>query len=222
MMAGIRVYDHPADVMNAVRDEWKTWNPGKGIFLSGGSTFKELYDRPPLTEATLFLADERMVPADDPNSTQGMMHLLFGGQGAQLDFRPPVPTESSEAYERVLRDFVQKGNSFHTALLGIGSDGHTASLFPKAYADFAQDERWVREAEAELAPFVPRITVTQHFLKTLPSRIFVATGTDKRDIVRRVFLERENLPVTDLADGALVFLDAAAAADLPLELYQRL
>ena len=72
--------------------------------------------------------------------------------------------------------------------MGVGPDGHTASLFPRAPA-LAERERRAVAAEAGMEPFVPRVTTTIPFLAQTELMLFVVTGADKADAVRRAFAE---------------------------------
>ena len=90
--------------------------------------------------------------------------------------------------------------------MGLGSDGHTASLFPQTAA-LDEIDRWViGVAKAGLAPFVPRVTLTLPTLASTHEMLFLVDGADKHDILRRV-LAREDLPAARAySDGALVWL----------------
>src|SRR5262249_51087047 len=96
--------------------------------------------------------------------------------------------------------------------MGLASDGHTASLFPNSPA-LDERERWVVGVEqAGLAPFVPRVTLTFPALASTREMLFLVTGEDKRDILRRV-LGGEDFPASRVRPvGELVWLVGRAAA----------
>jgi 6-phosphogluconolactonase len=118
--------------------------------------------------------------------------------------------EAADAYEAELR-----GVGLDLALLGIGPDGHTASLFPN---DPALEEH-ERKAVAVRRPDVARVTLTLPVLSAAPLIVFLATGEDKADAVRRAFLDPPS-PATPsslvrAAEGVTyAFLDRAAAAEI--------
>ena len=95
---------------------------------------------------------------------------------------------------------------FDLVLMGLASDGHTASLFPDSPA-LDEAERWVVGIErAGLAPFVPRVTLTFPALASTREMLFLVTGEDKHAILMRV-LSGENLPASRArAQGDLVWL----------------
>ena len=96
--------------------------------------------------------------------------------------------------------------------MGVGDDGHTASLFPHNAA-LDEKERWVVGIEkAGHAPFVPRVTLTFPTLASTREMLFLVSGHDKRNILMRV-LSGEDLPANRAhSDGELVWLVDCAAA----------
>ncbi|MCJ2018474.1 6-phosphogluconolactonase [Methylobacterium sp. E-065] len=203
------------------------------ICLSGGSTPKVLYgllagpdyaSRVPWQRIHWFFGDDRVVPWDDARSNVRMVREAFG-HGATI---PPthlhfIPSDAgaesgAHAYERTLLDFYGADRLdparplFDLVLLGLGEDGHTASLFPGKPA-VAETERLVAPVpEAGLAPFVPRITLTFPALASSRHVLFLVTGAGKRAALARL-AAGEDLPagrVTSAGEIAWV-LDAAAA-----------
>jgi len=179
------------------------------LVLSGGSTPERLYERlgsPPFSEAVpwehvhVFWGDERCVPPDHPHSNYRMARRT-------LLSRVPIPednihrmrgeTEPPEAaaaeYEREIRGFFGKHAldygaipSFHLVLLGVGRDGHTASLFPDGDA-VREKEKWVTAAQAGKG-VTPRdrITLTLPVINNAERVLFLVSGREKREIVRSV------------------------------------
>jgi 6-phosphogluconolactonase len=208
--------------------------------LAGGSTPAGLYrllahepyrDQVDWHRTLLYLGDERCVPADDPRSNARMIQetLLVGIGSSPPTVRvPPTelpPPEAAAAYTRQLRrDFGLRGAArprFDLILLGVGDDGHTASLFPGMPA-LDEKRRLVVATDVPeyVRPLVPRITFTLPVLNAAEHVIFLAAGASKAPAVAAVLVgsEPENpLPArrVRVPQGRLTWLlDAAAAAGL--------
>ena len=211
--------------------------PGRfTIALSGGSTPKRLYQllaATPLREALpwdrvhLFWGDDRFVARDDPNSNYGMAHEA-------MIAHVPIPPENVHGipfggsledaalqYERTLKSYYgaeildPTRPFFDVVLLGMGPDGHTASLFPGKPA-LDERHRWaVGVPEPGLTPFVPRITLAYPALDSSKSTAFVAAGADKTAMMRRVLAGEWALPSARISPvGELVwFVDRAARGE---------
>jgi 6-phosphogluconolactonase len=111
------------------------------------------------------------------------------------------PDESARAYEHELRAFYRADRLdparplFDLVLLGVGPDGHTASLFP-GYPAAQETERWVVGVpEAHVEPFVPRVSLTLPALASCREMLFEVAGSAKRAILTRI-LGGENLPAS--------------------------
>ena len=111
----------------------------------------------------------------------------------------PTPDEAARRYESELKSFYGAERLdparplFDLVLLGVGPDGHTASLFP-GYPAAEETTRWVVDVpEAHVEPFVPRITLTLPALGSCREMLFEASGAGKRAILTRV-LDGEDLP----------------------------
>jgi 6-phosphogluconolactonase len=208
--------------------------PGKfAIALSGGSTPKRLFqllaaaplrDQMPWERVHLFWGDDRFVPWNDPNSNYGMANEAMLAHA-------PIPKENihgiafkgsmedaAQAYERELKSYYggdtldPKRPLFDVVLLGMGPDGHTASLFPGKPALEVKD-RWVTEVPVPgLNPQVPRITLTYSTLDSSKSTAFVAAGADKLAMMNRVLAGEHELPSARISPvGELIwFVDKAA------------
>ena len=110
------------------------------------------------------------------------------------------------------------GVALELVLLGLGADGHTASLYPNAPA-LAETDRLVIPAEAKLEPYVDRVTMTIPTLGSAPLVAFLATGADKAEAARRAFRETpsEATPaslIRSRAGRTMAILDPAAAKNL--------
>jgi 6-phosphogluconolactonase len=211
--------------------------PGRfAIALSGGSTPKRLYQllaAAPLREAMpwervhLFWGDDRFVPWDDPNSNYGMAreamiaHVpLPPGNVHGIAFRGSAADAAGE-YEDLLKSFYGGDTLdparplFDVVLLGMGPDGHTASLFPGKPA-VEERHRWAIDVpEPGLNPHVPRVTLTYPALDSAKSAAFVAAGADKTAMMRRVLADERELPSARISPvGELVwFVDRAARGE---------
>ncbi|MDP4024328.1 6-phosphogluconolactonase [Methylobacterium sp. NEAU 140] len=203
------------------------------ICLSGGSTPKRLYTllaspeyatRVPWPRVHWFFGDDRAVPWDDPRSNVRMVRDAFG-HGSEI---PPshlhfIPTDEgpeagARAYEHALLDFYGADALdparplFDLVLLGLGEDGHTASLFPGKPAAEERARLAAPVPEAGLEPFVPRVSLTFPALASARHVLFLVTGAGKRAPLARL-AAGEDLPagrVTALGQVAWL-LDAAAA-----------
>ena len=204
------------------------------VCLAGGSTPERLYallggesyrKALPWDRIHWFWGDDRFVPHDDPRSNFGAARRLL------LD-RVPVPSgnihamptnaegveEAARLYEANLRGFYGAESLaswrplFDVVLMGVGADGHTASLFP-GHAELDEKERWVVGVpEAGLEPFVPRVTLTLPTLASTREMLFLVGGRGKRHILTRM-LSGADLPATRAyAEGELVWLVDGDAA----------
>jgi 6-phosphogluconolactonase len=202
------------------------------ICLAGGSSPKQLYQllateayrsRIPWDRVHWFVGDERFVPAADPLSNIAMMRDAF------LDRCAPIanihriatdsadPDEAARRYERELKSFYGANELdlarplFDVVLLGVGPDGHTASLFP-GYPAVVETRRWVIEVpKAHMEPFVPRVTLTLPALGSCREMLIEASGAGKRPILTRVFAG-EDLPANRAhSTGETIWLVDAAA-----------
>jgi 6-phosphogluconolactonase len=205
----------------------KTAGGGFSLALSGGNTPRLLYqrlaedyrDRIPWARVHIYWSDERYVPHDDPRSNYRTARETL------LDHVPvppacvhPMPTDAADPdqaarrYERVLPP------SFDLVLLGMGSDGHTASLFPGSSA-LDETRRRVVASEAPVEPRV-RLTLTLPALNGAEAVFFLVTGADKAPAVRRIAMESPDPRACPAAGvrprrGAVVWwVDAAAASAL--------
>jgi 6-phosphogluconolactonase len=202
------------------------------ICLAGGSSPKQLYQllateayrsRIPWDRVHWFVGDERFVPATDPLSNIAMMRDAFLDRCAPVANIHPIPTDSADPneaarrYERELKSFYGADELdsarplFDVVLLGVGPDGHTASLFP-GYPAVAETRRWVIEApKANVEPFVPRVTLTLPALGSCREMLIEASGAGKRPILTRVFVG-EDLPANRVhSAGETIWLVDAAA-----------
>jgi 6-phosphogluconolactonase len=177
------------------------------ICLTGGSTPRRLYEllatspwreQIPWPRVHWFMTDDRFVPQDDSLSNIGMARTAFLDACAPPENVHAIPTtattpeEAAKLYERDLKSFHAAGLDqepplFDLVLMGIGPDGHTASLFPNAPA-LSEQKRWaVGVPHANVAPLVPRVSLTFPCLASTREMLFLVSGDEKRDILRRAF-----------------------------------
>jgi len=183
------------------------------VCLSGGSTPRRLYERfadPafaarfPWNRAHWFWGDERFVPHDHPDSNYRMARDAFLSRViVPADNIHAVPTEglspdqAAIAYETTLRRFYGADTLapdrplFDVTLLGIGEDGHTASLFPGQPA-LQEARRWVVAVVGAKAE--ARITLTYPALDSSRDVAFVVTGQEKRGVVARAQAGDRTIP----------------------------
>lgn len=204
------------------------------IALSGGHTPERAYqiwsteyrDKMPWEKTHFFWGDERFVGADDPKSNYRMAHeALFKNVKVPPENIHPIRTDFPQAdqaaqeYERVLRTFIaETGPSFDVMLLGLGVEGHTASLFPGSPA-LSEEKKWVLGVRAPAEPPV-RISLTFPVLRRARATYFLVAGANKQGIVatlrRDSPAEMQKLPVAMLRpEGEEIwFLDRAADGTL--------
>jgi 6-phosphogluconolactonase len=170
------------------------------LALSGGETPRGLYRRlavlpageaPDWSRIHLCFGDERMVSPDDPESNYGMVrhelicHIpLPAGNVHRIRGERPPDVAAGEYAADLERALSSSGGRFDLVLLGLGNDGHTASLFP------GTDVLGERE-KTVCAVFVPelsswRVTVTVPVINSAREVLFLVSGAKKNDIVRRV------------------------------------
>jgi len=205
------------------------------LALSGGGTPRRLYELlagPPYREVFprhrthLFWGDERFVPRDDESSNYRMVRdaMLSRAPISATNIHPvPIegltPEAAASEYERELKSFYGAERLdparplFDVNLLGLGPDGHTASLFPGT-AVLEERERWVA---AVVGPKPARITLTYPALESSRHVAFLVAGKEKREILSQFERGEHTLPATRLRPiGTLhLFADAAAASDMP-------
>ncbi len=180
------------------------------IALSGGHTPAKLYTlwahaeeygvRTPWDRVHLFWGDERYVPHDDPASNYRMARetLISHVPIPSANVHPmptsfPLPQAAADAYEAELKRFFGPGPpDFDLQLLGLGVEGHTASLFPGSPA-LEETHRWVAAVEVPAKPPV-RLTFTPTVLNHGRKTIFLVAGKDKHPVISALRNEPESRP----------------------------
>ena len=199
------------------------------IALSGGTTPARAYEllgqeHLPWDRVDVLLGDERWVAADDASSNALMLHntLLKPGQpGARACFHP-VPTvelASAEASAEAFAELVSRLCSgappvFDLMLLGLGDDGHTASLFPGTEAPLVRD-RWTTIGRGK---GLDRITLTAPVLSAARQVVFLVSGEGKRQALSRLLdpaesPERTPAKLVQPGSEIIVVADQGACGD---------
>ena len=207
----------------------------RGLFtvaLSGGSTPVTLYKELSGTDLKwdnthIFIVDERFVPFDHRDSNYRMIHeTLLSNINIPEQNIHPVPTgkgsadESARSYERDLQSFfnVSFGGipEFDLVVLGLGEDGHTASLFPGS-TTLADNDHLVLSAASPDRSGHERITMTFPLINNSRNILFLVTGSNKAEVVKDVLENIDcTLPSANVKPikGMLYFLLDSKAASL--------
>lgn len=242
ILAGVRVYPTPAEVARAaarlfVDYAWQAIAKDGQFFvaLSGGSTPQALFGllasdefrgQVDWAKVQIFWGDERVVPPTHPNSNYGMARreLLVRvpipeGNVHRMEAEKPNIGRAAHEYEEVLRKYLDLDDRgfprFHLIFLGMGPDGHTASLFPGPRLT-QQTSRWVS------TPMVAklnahRMTLTLPVLNAAHRVLFLVVGAEKAETLRVVLEGKADPPLpaqmVQPREGLRLFLvDEAAAA----------
>jgi 6-phosphogluconolactonase len=200
------ISDSPASLARAAADALALVvenAPGRyaTIALTGGGTPRGLYallaseyrERIDWSRVQLFLGDERYVPVDSKESNYRMIRetLLSGAPVPSGNIHPiptylPDPASAARLYEATLRDYHEgEWPAFDLVLLGIGADGHVASLFPGNPALEVTD-RWVTVVENAPASTPTRISLTLPAINAARNVFFLVSGKEKQEIVSAV------------------------------------
>jgi 6-phosphogluconolactonase len=234
----VEVLENPDAVSRRVAD-WLASEAAQtegrfAIALSGGSTPKHMYEmlaRPPERDTIpwarvqAFWGDERFVPPSHPESNYRMIrealleHVPLPPQNIHPITTDGTPDEAAAAYEAALNVFygsnvLDPGRPlFDVVLLGVGQDGHTASLFPGS-SILDEKKAWVRATEGPGR--TPRITLTYPALASSRNLAFMVTGKEKSSIVSRVLRGDPDLPAARVktTGRSRWFMDRAAAGEM--------
>lgn len=241
--ANVVVLENPAALAQRAADEFVrralTALAERGTFsvaLSGGTTPTAMFEllasprfatRVPWEHVHVFWSDERCVPPDDPASNFGLAQRTLlsrvdipATNVHRMKGELP-PEQAARDYQNELAEFFEHGlMHLDLVLLGLGPDGHTASLFPRTAALSVTDTWCVanRVADAPVSPW--RLTLTFPSINAARAAMFLVEGDQKADIVAKVLegpRDVTNLPAQGVtpADGELMWLlDRPAASRL--------
>lgn len=179
------------------------------VMLSGGNTPLAAYDvlaqsgvvASPM--AGVLFSDERMVPPDSPDSNYGNAAAMIAALTIQdqrllrVNTQPSVEA-AANAYNEDIAAFWGRGGHITLGLLGIGVDGHTASLFTLADVDRGED-RWAIPVIRESGP--SRVSVTAALIRRVERLVFLVAGAEKQDIVEIFLRNPERIPAGRIAQA---------------------
>ena len=194
MYGEVRVVD---DVAEAFADEVMRRRPRR-IALSGGDTAHRGYAAlaardPDWSRVEVFIGDERFVPVDHADSNEGRAReLLLDRVGPQMIHSLAGAAETIEEAALAYDELLSKTPPLDIIHLGLGEDGHTASLFPDDPSTPVQTDRQVIPTSSPNHPH-PRLTVTMPYINRNALALFTVDGESKRDVFRRI-REGEDLP----------------------------
>jgi 6-phosphogluconolactonase len=187
------VADDPEEVASIVADELdEAARAGWAIALTGGTSPGRAYQlaaerEPDWSKASLWWGDERCVPPEDDRSNyklarENLLDRLEAQPAEVRRIRGELEAEAAaDEYDALLQDV-----TLGLVLLGLGPDGHAASLFPNA-PTLDEYERRAVSAEAKLEPLVDRVTMTVPVLSSAPEVLFIVTGPEKAEAAERAF-----------------------------------
>lgn len=214
----IEIYNDPNEVAGAAA-KYFVRRSGRSVALSGGSTPRLLYER--LAESFrdqiawdrihFYWSDERHVPPDHPESNYRMAYEALlsrvpvpSGNIHRIPAENPNAVEAAAQYETTLRE--TSGERLDLIFLGLGADGHTASIFPGS-------EVLEEKTQLVAAPWVEkfksyRITMTLPLLNNGASIVFLVTGKEKAEIVKEVLHGPKRYPAQEIqpVSGELIWM----------------
>ncbi len=240
-MQTISIYDDyqslsegAANFIREVADSSIKKNGRFTIALSGGSTPKKLFEllsAPPYTEEIdwkrtfVFWGDERNIPADSEENNSFMAgkllleHLPIPHKNI---FPVPVhlpPAEAAQSYEKMIKDFFdEKLPQFDLNLLGMGDNGHTASLFPHT-SILTEDKALVKDVYVEEVGMY-RISFTLPLINAAHINLFMISGANKAEMLERALegpYDPQHIPtqlIKSAENQVFFYVDKAAAANL--------
>ena len=202
----------------------KAAHDGGHVVLTGGKTPEQAYGEaakraPDWSAVDVWWGDERCVPPDHDDSNYGIAKRVLLDRlevPPRAVHRIPGELGKEDAAARYAEELGR--TELDLLLLGIGPDGHVASLFPNAPT--LRQRKDVLPAEAGLAPFVDRVTLSLPRLRSAAEILFVLTGDAKAEAARRAFAAEPSAEtpaslVRARSGRTVAILDRAAAAKLP-------
>lgn len=203
------------DVAAAATERFLALRP-RTVALAGGSTPRRLYERLatcdfPWAETDVFFGDERCVPPDHPASNFGMAAEALLSRVPARVHRMRGEDCDPACYEDELSAVFGPGTpEFDVVLLGLGEDGHIASLFPGDPALRVTDRRVVRVER----PDYPRLTLTLPVLSAARVALFLVSGSAKQESTGRL-LRGNDLPAARVEAKEVVIIADEAAPPMP-------
>ncbi|MBN2545386.1 MAG: 6-phosphogluconolactonase [Spirochaetes bacterium] len=226
MKKKIIVFNNSDEINDYLLSQWiklsEKYIAAKGFFsaaLSGGNSPKAFYNILFNSEKIkqwdkifIFLVDERFVNIDHPDSNSGMIKNLINNDS--INFYP-INTDqniikAAKDYENFIKYFFKTKKSekcsFDFILLGIGRDGHTASLFPDTKSLYIKHKLIVNTEKKGIKH--PRISMTFKLLDNTKNVFFLVTGDDKALIIKEIIKENKIYPANNIhsASGKIIYL----------------
>ena len=187
-------------VVNQIKDLIENSNGPFSLGLSGGETprfaysiMSETFNN--LSQTIIWTVDDRWVDASDELSNQNLINNYFEQSQAEVlkfDFSGDSPQLDAEIYEKKIKDAI---SNFNVAILGLGQDGHIASLFPNSEATMNKESLYVANEVNIKTKW--RVTATFKLLAKIDKIFILATGENKKDILKSVNADN-NLPINTL------------------------
>ncbi len=183
------------------------------IALSGGTTYATLYPHwvlanPDASEASFFPVDERIVPFDDPKSTWGVAYKRFLKPLGKAQDKAHWSISAQE-YRAILRDcFGEEEPVFDAVFLGVGTDGHTAGLFPTH--PYLDDKESIVLHTKSPTPPIERVTLAPRVLVLARTLITIIAGLQKKKIWERIAQADMALPIVKILSrrqSSLLFVE---------------
>ena len=198
---------------------------GHSLVLTGGGTPRRAYElaaerEPDWSAASLWWSDERCVPPEDERSNFRLAResLLDRIEAPPREVQRIRGELGAKEAAREYDELVRSAARFDYILIGIGPDGHAASLYP-GEPTLQERERRAIPAEAKLEPFVDRVTLTVPVLSAAPEVVFIVAGEEKAEAVEKAFArppgpETPASLIRSTEGRTRVVADAAAASRL--------
>ena len=187
-------------VVNKIKDLIENSNGPFSLGLSGGETprfaysiMSETFNN--LSQTIIWTVDDRWVEAKDDLSNQNLINSYFEPTQAEVlkfDFSGDSPQLDAEIYEKKIKDKIK---NYNVAILGLGQDGHIASLFPNSEATMENESLYVANEVNIKTKW--RVTATFKLLGKIDKIFILATGKNKNDILKSVNADN-NLPINSL------------------------
>lgn len=173
------------------------------IGLSGGSTPRSIYEELgslvviPWEKVTIFLVDERFVPVSDDRSNQKLVRqtLLAGKGGKNIPERQRIFPDTSLLMEECVEEYEEKIHDLgeiDVVVLGMGEDGHIASLFPDDVDALLEEERLVIHTNTNIFDVHDRMTVTLPVLAGAAKQFFLLQGEKKKKMFTEIMVANED------------------------------
>lgn len=210
----LEIFEDPEAMARRAAEIFRETSPKK-VVLTGGETPKRSYELisqldMPWDEIDLFLSDERFVPLHDDRSNEKMVREALGGRANEARLhgfsREAGPEESAEMYGQEVADYLP----FDLTFMGLGEDGHTASLFPSDHHHDRRDVMAFAYRPDRQGPW--RTTLSLSALDRSSVMVFLVAGQEKADALR-ILMDGGDIPAAKVhpVGDLLILADEAAS-----------